>query len=96
MKGYAAAAICALDAWIITNVATIALVIVYYLVSDTDISNQTITNGLEDCNAFGNFEWTAMIRSDNALCSGVDSIFVRKAETSLLGCLRLWQITIVS
>ena len=71
MKRYAAAAICALDAWIITNVATIALVIVYYLVSDTDISNQTITNGLEDCNAFGNFEWTAMIRSDNALCSGV-------------------------
>ena len=62
MKGYAEAAICAL---IITNVAAIALV------SDTDISNQTITNGLEDCNAFGNFEWTAMIRSDNALCSGV-------------------------
>ena len=43
MKGYAAAAICAL---IITNVAAIGLVIVYYLVSDTDISNQTITNGL--------------------------------------------------
>ena len=61
MKGYAAAVAVALEA------TAIALIIV----PDTDISNQTITNGLEDCNAFGNFEWTAMIRSDNAMCSGV-------------------------
>ena len=66
MKRYAAAvAIIALEA------TAIALIFVKYFVPDTDISNQTITNGLEDCNAFGNFEWTAMIRSDNAMCSGV-------------------------
>ena len=65
MKGYATAVVIALEA------TAIALIIVKYFVPDTDISNQTITNGLEDCNAFGNFEWTAMIRSDNAMCSGV-------------------------
>ena len=41
----------------------------------TDISNHTIINGLEDCNALGNFEWTAMIVSGNDTvidrCSGV-------------------------
>ena len=66
MKRYAAAVVIALEA------TAIALIFVKYFVPDTDcISNQTITNGLEDCNAFGNFEWTAMIRSDNAMCSGV-------------------------
>ena len=37
-----------------------------------DISNQTIINGLEDCNVtIGNFEWTVIMTSVNDQCSGV-------------------------
>ena len=43
-----------------------------YYFNFTDISNHTIINGLEDCNALGNFEWTAMLFHDYAFkCSGV-------------------------
>ena len=66
MKRYAAAVAIALEA------TAIAFLFVKYFVPDTDcISNQTITNGLEDCNVtIGDFEWTVIITSEHSQCSG--------------------------
>ena len=38
--------------------------LITFVEPNPDISNQTIVNGLEDCNAIGNFEWTVMITSE--------------------------------
>ena len=43
----------------------------FFVVPNSDISNQTITNGLEDCNVtIGDFEWTVIITSEHSQCSG--------------------------